>query len=490
MSTCPSVLELFLPDGFAAGAVVFGKGCPEDFRPADLQEEPGWDLVVIAPTQEEHESSVWLDEVARTAADGLTVDGLVWVLGNPLARQRVRQVLTGAGLIVTGAVLHLERGPSGHVLLPLAANARRASVDRLAGSGWRALGLRLAARLPVGRLLARRHPTAGLIARRAHARPLAEWLARSRSSSGDGRIAAVGLRHAGDRQRAVIHLLPISGEPSIGKMTLRSESGCAEVRSEFGRLVEVGASARMAGVTVPSGRLVETGAGCPVLLQDVLPGKQASRLLAMDPSRFDELVRRLGGWLDEWSRRTASRRLLSADLLAETVLAPAARLAGSLDDGAAYVGWLETLCGTLAGLEVPFVATHGDLTMANVVVRRDGGIGIVDWEAAEPSGLPLGDFYYAVVDAAAAGKSYADRPAAYRRCFLDDGPPARVVRKICLGLCRSIGVSDACGVLAFHSCWLHHADNERRRAVPSAGVPFLECLRLAAAHPLATPMPR
>ena len=52
------------------------------------------------------------------------------------------------------------------------------------------------------------------------------------------------------------------------------------------------------------------------------------------------------------------------------------------------------LLGTLDDVAVPTVLEHGDLAPPNLLRLRNGGLGVVDWEVADPAGLPLGDLLF------------------------------------------------------------------------------------------------
>ena len=43
---------------------------------------------------------------------------------------------------------------------------------------------------------------------------------------------------------------------------------------------------------------------------------------------------------------------------------------------------------------LPVVLEHGDLAPPNLLRLRGGGLGAVDWEVADPEGLPLGDLLF------------------------------------------------------------------------------------------------
>ena len=44
--------------------------------------------------------------------------------------------------------------------------------------------------------------------------------------------------------------------------------------------------------------------------------------------------------------------------------------------------------------QIPFVFQHGDPGTWNILVATDGTIGFLDWEAADPAGIPLWDLFY------------------------------------------------------------------------------------------------
>jgi hypothetical protein len=74
------------------------------------------------------------------------------------------------------------------------------------------------------------------------------------------------------------------------------------------------------------------------------------------------------------------------DLLA-SVLGDSASDRGHLDR-------LQRLVAPLAGTRLPLVLEHGDLSPPNLMQLADNGLGAVDWELAEPRGLPLHDLVF------------------------------------------------------------------------------------------------
>jgi aminoglycoside phosphotransferase (APT) family kinase protein len=281
-----------------------------------------------------------------------------------------------------------------------------------------------------------------------------------------------------DRARAVVHLRGNPGGAGVvAKVMLRSSDARADIRREALALDSLSAAARKAGASVPTGRVVEQSRECPALLLEALPGTSAAAILTERRTAYEGIVRRLGAWLEAWSRATCRARRLDQAVLDAWVLEPARRLADRLDDGTTYAAWLESRCRELVGCSVPLVATHNDLTMSNVLLQPDGRLGILDWEAATAEGLPLRDYVYAVVDATAARDGYRDRPGALSRCFGagSQGVVAEALRR----LRRAIDVPDGFATIAFHACWLQHAEDEARKRAPGEPLPFLGCVQRA-----------
>jgi hypothetical protein len=48
----------------------------------------------------------------------------------------------------------------------------------------------------------------------------------------------------------------------------------------------------------------------------------------------------------------------------------------------------------LGEMSLPLVFEHGDLCHPNIFLLKDGGAGVVDWELAEPFGLPTYDLFF------------------------------------------------------------------------------------------------
>ena len=480
MSGGRGLIELLHPLGAVAQATVLGSACPSRLSPAETAWRAPWDLAVLAPSADEADSPGWIAGAVSELTTSLAADGLVYLLAPPAARRRISRALESAGLPVAERLLHVPDAARSELLLPLERRALRGAMQRLRGPrSPRSILLRLALEVP-GALgvLARLHPAVGLVARRPGGRPLAGWLSAAAGTMVAPRIAAVQTRWRANRVGTIVHVLAEgTAGAAVVKVVLRAGEPSAAIQREARALSELGPAARAAGAAVPAGSLIDLTPGSPALRLEVVPGSPAGRLLGQHPSRYEGVLRRIGDWLERWSRATHRPQSLEEPMLESWILGPAKRLAPQLEDGEEYAAWLEARGRRLVGTSVPLVATHNDLTMANVLIPPNGPLGVVDWEAASAGGLPLRDFLYAAVDATAALDGYRDRPAAFDRCFGSSagGPIPEIVTR----LREAVGVSDDFATLAFHGCWLQHAEDERRKRAPGEPLPFLACLRHA-----------
>ena len=257
-----------------------------------------------------------------------------------------------------------------------------------------------------------------------------------------------------------------------------------ESRLEAAALRTVAPGAVTASVDVPA-IIDETSLGdVPLLVESPVRGRLAPTELRGSPAAAASLMRAVATWLAEWGAATASRRPFGSDDAERHLLSKARSLAGGWSGGERYLADLGALCDLCAGTELPFLATHGDLTAANVLLGTGGSMSIVDWERASPDGLPLTDLAYAMADFAAATGGYEDRPAGYAECFEAGGSFLALARELLGAEARRLGLEAPQAELCLHACWLLHAENERLNPEPgSAERPFLEILRLFAEGP-------
>lgn len=115
---------------------------------------------------------------------------------------------------------------------------------------------------------------------------------------------------------------------------------------------------------------------------------------------------------------------------------------------------------------LPSVFMHGDPTSLNLIVTPDDEVGFVDWENAEPDGMPLWDLYYfvqvyAAWSAARNGMRYT--PEVFRRQLLEPSDFRELLQDAVSAYRSSLGLSEEAADALFHTCWMYRALRESRQ---------------------------
>ncbi len=321
-----------------------------------------------------------------------------------------------------------------------------------------------------------------VIAQRPGARRLADWTRPAPPLVTHSADPLVRMRMTGETGSAVIaHFGSASDAPALHvKVPLPGSAGARPTieAAALGRLRE---TAVRAGAAVPDSHVSQGPNGRSQLRLTTVPGQPAVMLLRDDPGRLMDVLPRVSNWLSAWARQTQRPSAATMERLEREVLETAMAVAPDLTDGSAYVSWLRALCTRAIGTPLPLVASHGDLTMSNVLLAADGGIGIVDWESARDDGLPLTDFVYAAADAVAACGHYRDRRAALAECLDPTTPVGRWFAATLDAMASDCRLSTEVRTLLIHATVLHHAANERR-AASGPDRPFLALAQLLCAE--------
>ncbi|CAN5152798.1 hypothetical protein BH23GEM2_BH23GEM2_11690 [soil metagenome] len=475
-----AALAPFHPDGHVERIHVIGGAWPAKMPSDSLTERHRCaDLVLVAPTTEELATPGWVDYAVTGVSAALTVDGIAFLYFPRRFRRAALRCAAAAGLETDAAILHAPSVPAVRFLLPSNGRIFRYALRNLSsGTRWkRRLGF-LAVRAPGSSwMMGRMAPNIGLLVHRRGSRRPLEWafeLARHKPVG--SAIVQVSWRQPPNG--AVLHCFPRSGAAPafIVKIAWDAERADALAR-EADVLGALGDSARRAGVNTPATLHFQQASVGIILVQSAVPGEIAAGRLRGVATRFGPLLEQLTKWLDSWGRSTQSTGEIDREFTERNVLGPLEELSPWLREPMVY---REQLVADLqsANREIlPRVAAHNDLTMWNVLLQPNGTLGVVDWEAAHPRGVPMADFYYAVTDAAAAISGYRDRLAALRSCFTPGGRLRALVQSHEHALQTAFELSPAVAELCFHACWLHHGVNEARSAGAGARRPFLEIVQ-------------
>jgi hypothetical protein len=435
------------------------------------------ELVLVAPTRAEAETPGWMDQSISRAVTTVAPAGMIYLVVPPAVRRRAMARLTGSGYGSTSLFLHYPSLERTEYLVPGDRPTLRRWLESGEGppSGRRRLASIASAVPGADQFAARLLPSVSIAALRPEAPAPFQWL--SRLSGARVVRGLVRVKWRAERGGAVVTGLDRTGRSvAVAKIALGGPEAEARAAREAERLERLGRAARAAGAQLPSPVLAALPGGWPILLLNPLPGRSAARLLASRVRAADAVIAELGEWLVRWNEATVASGRVDEGWTERELFAYATRLTPDLSDGAWYVQWLRTRAAEAFGEPLSTVATHGDLTMSNVLLG-EGPPAIVDWEAATATGLPLRDLLYAAVDATAARDGYRDRPAAFERCF-----PARTGVSGSLGgllerLRRSAGLSERTATLCVHACWLQHAADEQAKRAPGEPRPFLEIVR-------------
>jgi hypothetical protein len=477
-----SLIELLHPAGFAETARVFGSACPEGpalCPRARTETRVPADLIVIAPSREEGKDAAWLRNTVHGADGLLAGDGIIYALGDRAWRASLLRELAKRDLVIDSVYLHHPGWPHAELLIPATFDAIAYAYSRLIHTDPARRKAALAALAAPGALAVARRllPQTGIVARRRTGKPSLGWLPGGTGSGGRTIIQASWRGAAG---AVLLHAFDGHPAPSaIAKLWL-SEKGADACAREVEGLKLAAGSASNRGVRTPGLLVAGNLHGRPYLVEEVVAGERAAELVERDSSELLHLLPALAAWLLQWHRATARWRQITDEDVERHLLGPARALRQALAAGEACEARLEALGHRLAGKAMPFVATHGDLTMVNVLLDARGSIGIVDWETAAPSGLPLADFFYAAVDAVAASERYADRLAAWTACFEPGGPHSGLVGRLRDQLVAELSLEADQVDFSFQATWLRHALAERSEQSKAAPDEFLRLARAAA----------
>ena len=115
---------------------------------------------------------------------------------------------------------------------------------------------------------------------------------------------------------------------------------------------------------------------------------------------------------------------------------------------------------------IPLVFQHGDPGAWNVLITSRGEAALLDWEAAEPQGMPLWDLFYFL-------RSYAVRMArrtntrnalkGFRQCFLRESSLSPWVDAAVRQYCQRIELPRRLVGPLYYTCWMHRALKEATR---------------------------
>lgn len=468
------MLELLHPDGSAGTSLVLGGNCPQTLLPeSSIPSEQEIELFIVAPTAEECIKKGWLECAVASVNQRLSKNGVCYLLVPPHWRWKTIKLLSHAGLVMDTSFWHFPNWAASHYLIPLKQGPIEFAVHRIIpASSWKkTLAKKILNYNGLQEFLRVFWKPVGVSFRRAEALPLFQWLFQEHPGK-----AIVRRSWRGDHSAQILYAFsPSDAQPSAIIKTGSASSSSACIGREAKVLDLLTDGVRNAGARVPDVLRSQRIGQRSSLFLTPLHGQAVSDLLVSNPDLLSPLFTKIVRWLERWHITTKRVQQIDARQLEDAILIPLEKLAPYLQDGEGYLNWLSKQIRSVSATPLPVVATHNDLTMANVLM--DDQIGVVDWETGSAESWPLIDFYYAVTDAARIAHGYRSWLEAFKSCYEPQGSFSQEVRGWDRQLRSAIGISEPYAELCFHACWLHHAANEHAVSGPREPRPFLQIVQ-------------
>jgi len=160
--------------------------------------------------------------------------------------------------------------------------------------------------------------------------------------------------------------------------------------------------------SVPQLAAFEEYRGFPVLLQTALVGDAISP--AVIRRNRDRSVRMVVDWLTDFHVRTRRKCRDGSDNAQpdaqgiEQTLGELLSCEHWTDEERNLIGLSGKISMQLAGEQLPTVFEYGDLSHPNLLQLQSGKLGVIDWELAEPDGMPGADLFTFLAYAACASQ--------------------------------------------------------------------------------------
>ncbi len=147
--------------------------------------------------------------------------------------------------------------------------------------------------------------------------------------------------------------------------------------------------------SIPRVVAFESYYGYPILVETALTGQPMSpAMVRRDPLGCCNLTIKWLVDVQQASTHLACPEATWFERLVEQPLRYLAKLLPTVPEEAQLLEQTRTLLEPLRGTQLPLVFEHGDLSHPNIFLLQNGRAGVVDWELAEPRGLPTYDLFF------------------------------------------------------------------------------------------------
>lgn len=154
-----------------------------------------------------------------------------------------------------------------------------------------------------------------------------------------------------------------------------------------------------------------------LLIETAVPGRTMSPAVVR---RQPELCTETAiTWLTNLQLATVTRSATASSWFERLIEEPLLQFKKTLpanDDTVRLIDATVALLQSLRHRDIPLVMSHEDFSPPNILLTEKGNIGVVDWELAEPQGLPASDFFFFLTYIAFA-RNGARKNAEYIKAF-------------------------------------------------------------------------
>lgn len=258
---------------------------------------------------------------------------------------------------------------------------------------------------------------------------------------------------------------PGASEPAIVAKMTRAPGYNHRLENEYTALSRLHCSRFVPEQTYPMPLFFGEHAGLAISAQKAIQGRPFRRQAQATPDC--PLAAQAIEWIVDLGEHSA-KPVVTAAQVADALqsLFSTFRNIYHLSTGEAV--FLERQIAALGNDRAPFplVFMHGDLGTWNMLADAGGSIVVLDWEAADPAGMPLWDFYYFYRSFAmwvARQKGHRDSLRNFAAAFLQASPLRSIFATTIERYCRMCDLERTLAIPLFYLCWMHRALKEAMR---------------------------
>ncbi|MBX3011397.1 MAG: aminoglycoside phosphotransferase family protein [Caldilineaceae bacterium] len=292
------------------------------------------------------------------------------------------------------------------------------------------------------------------------------------------------------RSRKVLFFLFAPGAETptyIVKMT-RDPALNGRVENEYQALVQLEACDMPGAVALPKALFLEEHAHLALVGETIIAGRPFNRYTQR--SATCPYLQAAVSFFSELGMATRNTNAVSPATVATALETLLNRFQAIYQLTPAHAAFLADQIAQVRLCPQPFplVFQHGDPGPWNMLITPADQLAVLDWEAAEPQGMPLWDLLYFLrsycIDVARA-QGITDAQRGFQSQFLADTPLGRFVADTIHHYCTAIGLPLSLIKPLFYTCWMHRALKEATR-LPVGQVEtgrFVTLLRLCIDQP-------